>query len=70
MSKKELLTMKKEALKLYDIFMQAYMMEASRGYRKDIRDCVESSYIRFMNINNKLPEEHRIKSAVTLSLSA
>lgn len=70
MSKKELLIIKKEALKLYDIFMQAYSMEASRGYRKDIRNSVESSYIRFMSVNNKLPEEYRIKSAVTLKISA
>ena len=70
MSQKELKNLKKEVLRLYNIFLAAYAMEGSRGYRQDLRTSVESSYRRFEMANDKLPEEHRIKSAVTLTLSA
>ena len=70
MSKKELLILKKEALNLYNKFMEAYIIEGSRGYRQDIRNNVEVSYNKFVIANNKLPEEERIESAVTLQLTA
>lgn len=70
MSKKELLTLKKEVSMLYKIFMEAYTMEGSRGYRQDLRNYVEASYKRFILANDKLPEEERVKSAVSLTLTA
>ncbi len=70
MSQKELLNLKKEVLRLYNIFLAAYALEGSRGYRQDLRLRVESTYNAFNKANKELPEEHRIKSAISLKLSA
>lgn len=55
--------------KLYGIFMASYYMEGSRGYRPDLRVAVESDFARFNSVNEKLPEEYRIKNNLILQLS-
>ena len=72
--------MKKEEVKLeellemrdnlYKIFMANYNVEGSRGYRPDLRIAVESSFNRFNEVNDRLPEEHKIKNSLILQLSS
>lgn len=72
MTKKNLTDLKNlyYAKLLYKRFYEAYIVEGSRGYREDLRNAVEGSYNRFNKVNERLPEEDRIKPAVTLKLSA
>lgn len=55
---------------LYEKFLDSYTIEGSRGYRPDLRNSVEANYAIFMRANEQLKEEDRIKSAVTLQLTA
>lgn len=55
---------------LYEVFINSYIIEGSRGYRPDLRSTVESNYSRFVRANEQLREEDKIESAVKLQLTA
>ena len=70
MSKKELLDLRGKAIDLHERLMSEYYHEASRGYRKDIRNNIISYYYAFKKINDLLPEESKIKLTIKLSLNS
>lgn len=72
MTKKELKYVKTLFLtqQLYDKFEEVYKLEGSRGFRPDIRTRLESFYERFNTNNEKLKTEDKIKSKISLKLSA
>ena len=72
MTKKELKELKQLFLVnlLYTRVESLYVMEASRGYRPDVRSTLEEIYSKFSEENEKLKKENQIKSAISLKLSA